>query len=89
MNNQIQEKNFTEHDIEAWLVSYIARELNVSLNDIDVTVPLERYGLSSMHAVLMAGDLEEWLGRQIDPTLPYDYPTIETLAQRLSAYGDR
>jgi acyl carrier protein len=32
----------------------------------------------------MSGDLEDWVGRKIDPTLLYDYPTIETLAQHLA-----
>jgi acyl carrier protein len=32
----------------------------------------------------MTGDLEDWVERKIDPTLLYDYPTIEALSQHLA-----
>jgi acyl carrier protein len=32
----------------------------------------------------MTGELENWLGYSIDPTLIYDYPTIESFAQHLT-----
>lgn len=46
-----------------------------------------RYGLDSVTAVGLAGELEEWLGRQITPTLIYDYPTIAGLIQYLLREG--
>ncbi len=70
--------------IQDWLVAYLARELKVTPEEMDVTAPFDRYGLSSVTAVLMIGNLEDWLGAKIDPTLPYDYPTIETLAEHLA-----
>ena len=54
-----------------------------------MTTPFDRYGLSSMTAVLMTGEMEDWLGRTLDPTLPYDYPTIETLSQFLASPGSQ
>jgi hypothetical protein len=32
----------------------------------------------------MTGELENWLGSPIAPTLIYDYPTIEIFAQHLT-----
>ncbi len=32
----------------------------------------------------MTGDLEDWLGCELDPTLLYDYPTIDALAWHLA-----
>ncbi len=75
----------TKKDIEAWIVSYIADLLEVDSEDIDTTIPFDRYGLDSSAAVGMTGDLEDWLGYEIDPTLIYDYPTIEALVQHLSS----
>ena len=72
-------------EIQNWLVQYLSTELNISSEEIDVKTPFDRYGLSSMTAVLMTGELEEWLGSTLDPTLPYDYPTVEALAQHLAS----
>lgn len=70
--------------IEEWLIEYLAQILEVDPDEMDVTVPFDRYGLDSAQAIGMIGELEEWLGEEIDPTLPYDYPTIESLAQHLA-----
>jgi acyl carrier protein len=75
----------TATEIEAWIVSYLAQLLEVDSEEIDVTVPFDRYGLDSSVAVSMTGDLENLLGTEIDPTLLYDYPTIEALVQHLSS----
>ncbi len=75
----------TKKEIETWIVSYIANLLEVDSEDIDITIPFDRYGLDSSAAVGMTGDLEDWLGCEIDPTLVYDYPTIEALVEHLSS----
>ena len=77
-------KPATEAEIQAWLVSYLAELLEIEPDEVDVTIPFDRYGLDSSAAVGMTGDLEEWLGYELDPTLIYDYPTIEALAGHLS-----
>lgn len=74
----------TAAEIQDWIVSYLADLLEVDSDEIDVTIPFDRYGLDSSAAVGMTGDLEEWLERDVDPTLLYDYPTIEALVQHLS-----
>ncbi|RCJ25062.1 phosphopantetheine-binding protein [Nostoc sp. ATCC 43529] len=75
----------TETEIQNWLVSYIAELLEVDLDKIDITIPFDRYGLDSSAAMELSGELEDWLGRELAPTLLYDYPTIEALAKNLSA----
>jgi acyl carrier protein len=74
----------TAAEIEEWLVEYLAKELKCRPSEVDVTVPFDRFGLSSITAVFMTSSLEEWLGSRLDPTLPFDYPTIETLAGHLA-----
>ncbi|MDM9383461.1 acyl carrier protein [Chlorogloeopsis sp. ULAP01] len=75
----------TAAQIEAWIVSYLAELLEVDSGEIDVTIPFDRYGLDSSVAVGLTGDLEDWLGTEVDPTLLYDYPTIESLVNHLSS----
>lgn len=79
------ESNKTKKEIQAWIVSYVADLLEVDAEDLDITIPFERYGLDSSAAVGMTGDLEDWLGCEIDPTMVYDYPTIEAMVQHLSS----
>jgi acyl carrier protein len=75
----------TPSEIQAWIVSYVANLLEVDSDEIDVTIPFDRYGLDSSAAVGLTGDLEDWLGQEIDPTLMYDYPTVQALVQHLSS----
>ncbi|MDJ0601108.1 MAG: acyl carrier protein [Crocosphaera sp.] len=79
---QAQKPSYSE--IETWLVSYLSKLLEVDPETIDVTSTFETYGLDSSAAVVLSGDLQEWLGTDLDPTLLFDYPTIETLCGYLA-----
>lgn len=87
-NNAVANKNAQEPptatEIQDWLVSHLAELLNMDSNEIDVRIPFERYGLDSLAAVSLTGDLQQWLECEIDPTLLYDYPTIKALVQHLA-----
>ncbi|MEG5135848.1 MULTISPECIES: acyl carrier protein [unclassified Microcoleus] len=82
--NSAENQSFNTAKIEEWLVSYLADLLEMDKDEVDVTVPFERYGLDSASALGLIGDLEEWLGYNLDPTLLYNYPTIERLGKYLS-----
>ncbi|MEO1340872.1 MAG: acyl carrier protein [Cyanobacteria bacterium J06635_13] len=81
-NSTINQRSNSE--IQAWIVTYLAGLLETQPDEIDVTVPFDRYGLDSSAAVAMTGDLEDWLEREIDPTLFYDYPTVFALVEHLA-----
>lgn len=88
-SNQSNSQEKAQHpqsapEIQAWIVSYLAEQLEIAPDEIDLAIPFDRYGLDSSVAVGMTGDLEDWLERELDPTLLYDYPTIEGLAQHLA-----
>lgn len=70
-------------EVQNWIVTYVADLLEVDADEIDPTVPFDRYGLDSASAVGMTGDIENWLGRKIDPTLLYDYPTVASFSHYL------
>ena len=72
--------------IEAWLVTYISALRRVKPSSIDVRRPFTHFGLSSAEGVILAGDLEKWLGgRRLTATLAWDFPTIQALAHHLAA----
>jgi len=70
-------------EIQDWLVSYIADLLEISPNEVDLTTPFDRYGLDSSSVVGLTAELGDWLGKELQPKLMYDYPTIEVLVDNL------
>lgn len=85
-NQTINEQNtqVTAAKIKEWLVSYLSELLEISADKIDAKNSFERYGLDSSAAMVLTGDLGDWLGKELDPTLVYDYPTIAALAEHLA-----
>lgn len=85
---QLQTKTATEtitkaspvEAIQAWLVEQIADVLSIDPATIEVAQPLTRYGLDSIDAVTLVGDLEDWLDLELPSTLLWDYPSIEKAA---------
>jgi acyl carrier protein len=74
----------TAEVIEEWLVSYLSRLLGIDPEKIGTSVSFARYGLDSSASIAMTSDLSDWLGREIDPTINYSYPTIAALAKHLA-----
>lgn len=78
---QTQNYQFTQAEIQDWLISYFAETLEIDKKEIDIKEPFIDYGFDSTSAIVMTGDLETFLGLKIDPTILYDYQTIEALAK--------
>ena len=74
----------TPAEIEAWLVRAIARSLAIDPRAIEVDRPFTELGIDSVAAVALSGDLEDWLGRKVAPTVVWDYPTVALLAAHLA-----
>ena len=70
--------------IQGWLIDKLAEVLEVEPNQIDVGQDFEEYGLESVEAINLSGDLEDYLGCRLPPTLLWDYQNIEALAQYLA-----
>ncbi|MGL6281621.1 MAG: acyl carrier protein, partial [Microcoleaceae cyanobacterium] len=71
----------TVQEIESWLAIKLAEKLELGSADaIDRQMDFVEYGLSSMEAVNLSGELESYIGRRLPPTLLWDYPNIESLA---------
>jgi len=70
--------------IQAWLVTKLAAALGLGPDEIHVEAPFARHGLNSLAAVGLTGELAEWLGRSLAPTLLYEYPSIASLSRYLA-----
>ncbi len=71
-------------EIRHWLVVRIAELLQLDPSEVDVAEPFASYGLASREVVEISGDLEEWLGVRLPPTLLYDHPSIDALSGHLA-----
>ena len=67
-------------EIANFIRQVIARELGHEPSAIDESKPLSRYGLDSITAVMLTGELEEWLKRPVSPDLLVEYKTIDALS---------
>ena len=74
----------TAEEVERWLAEELSAKLKILPSDFDVRQPFTNYGLDSVQMVGLIGDLETYLGRSLQPTLAWDYPTTETLAKFLA-----
>ena len=63
-----------QQTIQNWLLLKVAHNLGIAPNEIDIHQPLINYGLDSLAAMTISGELQEWLGYPLPPTLLYDYP---------------
>jgi len=77
----------TSKQLEEWLINQLAAQLNVPKKDIDPVRRLEEYGLDSLEAVALTGELEVMLGRPVDPTILWDYPSVRAVAAYLAEDG--
>ncbi len=74
----------TLQEAQDWLVSQLSELIGVAPQQIDVREPFAAYGLTSREAICLSGDLCDWLGREISPTIVYNFPDIASLAEHLA-----
>ena len=72
-------------EIREWLRAAIALELRLEPAALDARRPLSYYGLDSLTAATLSGELGDWLGREMPPDLLVEHPTIDALAEHLAA----
>lgn len=73
--------------LSQWVRDWMQRELSIATADMTAERTFVQYGMDSVHAMMLVGDLEEHLARRLPPTLAWDHPTIERLAAHLAETG--
>jgi acyl transferase domain-containing protein/acyl-CoA synthetase (AMP-forming)/AMP-acid ligase II/acyl carrier protein len=72
------------NDIRTWMTARVAQSAGISAGEIDLEASFSTYGLGSADIMGLSGELGDWLGREISPTLMYDYPSIRKVAEYLT-----
>ena len=65
------------------IIKLLSRELHMPVDEVRLDFPLTRYGLDSIAALTIAGELEEQLDLELPSTLLWDCPTINDLTNFL------
>lgn len=74
----------TQQQILTWLSNYLCTLLKLDIKQVDSALNFDDYGIDSREAVGMMGALGEWLEQDLEPSLIYDYPSIDELSNHLS-----
>ncbi|MBE9251904.1 LLM class flavin-dependent oxidoreductase [Dolichospermum sp. LEGE 00240] len=77
----------TAESIENWIVHWLHKNLEVATKSTEngkSGQSFRDYGLKSIGAVKLAKDLEQMLGRSLEATIVWNFPTVETLAVHLA-----
>ncbi|WP_327004450.1 acyl carrier protein [Dactylosporangium sp. NBC_01737] len=67
-------------DIRTWVLSRVAYYIERTPAEIDPDAKLVGYGLDSVYALSLCGDIEDEYALVVDPTLAWDHPTVNAIA---------
>jgi acyl carrier protein len=74
----------TTEELRGWLTERVGYYLERPAEELDTRVALTEYGLDSVYAFALCGDIEDTLRISVDPTLVWDVNTIDALTDHLS-----
>ncbi|MEU1708807.1 SDR family NAD(P)-dependent oxidoreductase [Streptomyces sp. NPDC005706] len=75
----------TSEGVRAWLVSAVAEAAGTDPARLDPNRPLAELGLGSRHLVTLAAELGTLTGRPLEPSLVFNHPTIDAVAEAVFA----
>jgi 8-amino-7-oxononanoate synthase len=76
-------KDLTMEVITLWIRDKLVESLKVPSAEINIDKDFSAYGIDSLKAVSMVGEIEAWIGKEIPATTLWDYTTIRQLASYL------
>ncbi|RII96387.1 MULTISPECIES: acyl carrier protein [Clavibacter] len=76
------------HEVREWLIEKIAVRTGSEKQDVRPDMFFDEFDLDSTEALVLAGELEEWLGFALAPTALWYFPTIEKLAEHVASSSE-
>ncbi|MEC3614235.1 type I polyketide synthase [Bacillus stercoris] len=71
-----------------WLVTLFSEELKIAAEDFETDEPFQEYGIDSIILAQLVQQMNEQLNGDIDPSILFEYPTIESFAHWLISKYD-
>ncbi|MEU5692913.1 acyl carrier protein [Actinosynnema sp. NPDC020468] len=73
----------TVDSVQEWLVGKIAHRLGVPADQVRTDQYFDEFDLDSTEALVLSGELENWLGFELETTALWYHPTIADLARHI------
>lgn len=83
IENTPAQSALTRDKVKDWIIQWLAQRSHIASSDIKLTHSLAEFGLDSIIATELAADLQNWLGRQIDPAIILEQRSLDDLIQFL------
>ena len=74
----------TEAEISDWCMGCLQRMIDNPATPIGPELTFIQMGLDPATTVYFVVELEEWLGRELEPEIVDEYPTVTALARHLA-----
>jgi acyl carrier protein len=74
----------TEDVLTKKIAELIGSAMDLAPDKIDVDARFDRYGIDSAAAISLTEEIEQHVGKPLEPTVFYDYPTIRSLAAHIA-----
>lgn len=75
--------SLTAELVQDWLVEKIAHKMGVDKAEVPVDEFFDSFGLDSTEALVLGGELEAWLGFELETTALWYHPTPAQLAAHI------
>lgn len=69
----------TTIDLQQWVIGRVAEYCRRATSDVDPDENFTNYGMDSVYALALVGDIEDQFGQQVPATTVWDHPTINKL----------
>jgi acyl carrier protein len=79
----------TESDIRNWCLDFLAVTLEFPPSEIHPETKFSQLGLDSASIATFVVALEEWLDRELDPEVVFQFPSVNELAGHLAQAPSR
>jgi len=89
LSGACQGQSLTMTEVQDLLVAKFAEVVGVDPGQVDIHESILSYGLGSIQLLNFVGELEDWFGLQLPPTLAWDSPTLEGLIEFVWAEIER
>jgi acyl carrier protein len=79
----------TAEEAQRWLIEKIAQRLGVDASQVPPEQYFDELDLDSTEALILAGEMESWLGFELGTTALWYHPTIKDLASYIAEESEQ
>jgi acyl carrier protein len=76
-------------EAQEWLIEKVAHRLGTEQTEVSPEMYFDEMDLDSTEALILAGEIENWLGFELSTTTLWYHPTIKELAAHIAEESDR